>query len=321
MELYLKLGNQNIFFIFVQNHIVKSYIFPSYITINKEGRITNFGPYSLLQYIIFKQLKKIINYPNKIQNKNYFLIKRLIENNLIENYKDFFYILQNIFSGNLLNIYNLDLCSDYEKYNIPFFLDIQEFYYFLKNVNKVKLINFIEEKRPEFKNQISFLKDIFKYFRLKIEVINFCQYFQKFFPALINVYIGEENSFIWIMNKYQFLIYKRIDFKMRKLKEIITEDLAQNGNFPSYLEVENNSLKLIESLYNNHDYKFKQIIKDIFIKSFHSLLKETPPSIIEDIYSQNDIFKFIQSYNSVIKVNPNISKMVSNILDRIIIKG
>ncbi|MCS7165101.1 MAG: hypothetical protein RMJ51_02330 [Candidatus Calescibacterium sp.] len=323
MDLLLKIGNQNIFFIFAEgNKILKTFIIPAYLTLNKKDDIVSFGPYSFLQYIILKQSRRIPNYPEQIQNRypRYdYTVKRMVENNIIQSYRDFYKIMEFIFAGNLEKIYDPSLYDDYIKYNIPYFFEIRDFYYLLKNVDRVLWINFMEENSVYFKNQESFLSETMKYWRYKFKAINFWEFFNKFWTKMINIYIAEVNSIVWIHNKSGFLKYRRIGFGLRKIKELLTYEFLKKDLPIKYSELERISMQILE---NQHSNNISSYIYWSLKDSISLFLTELNPTIIEDLYDnlQNDPDS-VNSFNSVILKNPNISKVIISIFHQILIVG
>ncbi|MCS7243844.1 MAG: hypothetical protein RMJ36_03810 [Candidatus Calescibacterium sp.] len=324
MELYLKIGNQNIFFIFAkEDKIIENFIIPSYITLNRENNIVKIGPYSFLQYIVIKQLQKIPEYPEKLYNrsKKYdFLVKRLVENNIIQSYKEFFNIMQYIFSYNLEKIYDLSLYEDYEKYNIPFFLDIKSLYYLLKNTSIIKWINFIEEGSPYLKNQQNFLADTIKYWKYKFEMINFWEFFHKFSPKLLNIYIAEVNAVIWVFNRYGFLKFKKVNIGLRKIKEMLSKELLKKNIFLKHTEIEKYSIEILQDNIKDNLETTKNTQVNLK-NSIANFITQLPPTIIEDIYNeiQKKDINSINSFNSVTLKNHQISKMILSTFNQILI--
>lgn len=324
MELYLKIGNQNTFFIFAQkNKIIKYYIFPSYITLDRNNEILYIGPYSLLQYILLKQFYRITDYPIIIQNKvnkfNYY-VKRVVENNIIQNYKDFFDILEVIFSFNLQSKFVTFLAEDYKKYQIPFFNDFENFYYFVKQIKIVRYINFLEEDSPYSKNQEKFLKDSFNYFKLRFESIPFWEFFYIFYPKMVNLYIGEENSLIWIINKYKFVKYKKINLNLRKIKIFLAQELLKKDIFLKLNHLEN----LAESfLYEEHNFSTYKYFEKNFRTEIIDFLKNIEPVILEDLYNEIDLKgkESLNVFRSVILRDIKIPEKLIEIFDKILIRN
>lgn len=320
MELFLKIGNQNMFFIFVENQkILKVFVIPSYITINKDGKITSFGPYSFLQYIILKQLYKIYDYPlsisNRKDNKHFdFIVIRLIDNNIIQNYKDFWQILNSVFSNDLERFYNLTLMEDYEKYSIPYFIELDDFYNFLRQTKLVRWISFIPNNSSYFINQMRFLKDVFRYWKMEFYVLPFWEFFYIFYPKMVNIYIAEVNSFVWVINRYGFVKNKRIGISLRKIKEMLYLRYEMELK---YIELERLALSLLSG--NKFEGEISEYIDNEIIFSISELAKGLPVAVVEDLYD-NLNSEGLNYFNSVnLRNNDNFDRFLK-IFESILIK-
>jgi len=310
LNLYIKLGNQFFFFIFADEEIHKTYIIPSYITL-KDGILHKIGPYSLLQYLIFKQAHRIPNYPTFIEHKN-FVFRALINENFIVDLKLFFEVFKIIFSYSLHNFYGIDNFNDYKRYFIPYFEDWENFYGLLEDSREIFCINFLDSRGSYFVNHYKFLKDLFGYFRRKLKVINFSDFFYKFFGGGLNFYFGEYNSVIWIRNEYGFFLSKTLDINKRAIKELVFKKAIDNGEILTFLELEKISSEIFEFFENfkeNYRFDFASIRRAFYyhlLNSIKDFLVQLPTSILEDVYNScllnnSKFFSSVVSYESRFK--------------------
>ncbi|MEN3014917.1 MAG: hypothetical protein ABDH21_02520 [bacterium] len=325
MNLYIKIGNQNIFFLFVdKKQIIRKFIFPCYVTLDRDGNICYFGPFSFLQYLIAKQTNRILDYPDTMSinfNKNSYLIKRIVHMNLIQEYEIFYMIMEYIFSFNLEKVYEISVYEDYIKYDIPYFLDIENLYYLLKNVNTIRLINFIDPRSPYFRNQKNFLRDVFGYWKYNFELVDFGDFFYFLYPKIFNFYIGEVNTIVWLRNKYGFSRKLAISFGMRKIRELVAIELSKKNIFPKYTELQQYSIQtLLESSLIN--LKVKEYVKIILYNLISELIAGLSPTLIEDLYyelekSGSDC---INCFRSVASMFENLHTKIFCILNQLIIR-
>jgi len=320
LDLYLKLGNQFFFFIFASESISKVYIIPSYATFNSNGSLKYLGPYSFLQYYILKQTYKLVDHPIIIKHRD-LVVKRLIDKNFINDLKIIFDIFKILFNNELSNFYRSENISDYVRYSVPFFYDFNEFYYLLKSVRKLFCINFLDPKTPYFINHYRFLNDLFRYFGVKVEFIDFSDFFYKFFRAYLSIYFAEYNSFLWYRNDYGFFAYKRLQFNKRILRELILKKFMDEDKSIAFLDLEgivNDFLK------NSFRWDVGDSIRKSFYSSFLSDLRDffinLEPAIIEDIYSFLEKPNNVKFFNSVVSYEDNFGEMIISGFKDVLIK-
>ncbi|MFN3995225.1 MAG: hypothetical protein ACK4GR_01680 [bacterium] len=324
MELYLKIGNRNISFIFTEdNKILDIFDIPCYVTLDKNDKILNFGPLSFLQYILIKQSNKISDYPLVLRNReeNFdYKVERLVENNFIQDYNIFFKIMESIFSGKIHLLYDISIIEDYKKYEIPFFTNFDHFHKLIKQTKKVIWVNFIDKNSPYFKNQKNFLKDVFSYLKLKLEVVPFWEFFKNFHYKMMNFYIGEQNFYIWIANNFGFVKYQKIDdINLRKIRESLSKELLSNGYFLKYKELENLSINFL----SNHDFLTFKYFQSKLREKIINFVKSLQPTILEDFYEQITAQKenSINVFLSINEKNIVFSRKFLEIFEEILIRS
>lgn len=323
--LYLILGNNYINF-FNNDH---NFLIPVYYTIFKD-RLTYFGAYSFLQYILFNQYLRNSSFSSSV-SLNRVIVKKTIDNNILDNERIFFKIINSIFSkdslfGSLVKV-DSEYKEDYEEYKI-YYPDWELLNYYIKFSQEFFFI-----KRFDFDHfQTKIIIDIFNYFNKKLKIVNSWEYYFKLFKdeikynrAYLFFYFGFYSIELFIIsfgNLLYFLTNKYYNVSYKNLFNKLYSYLHQKGIFVKYIDLVNLSNFLLKNIvyimHNEFDnielelmskdgdnfikkylfiYEFKPILfefykslKDMFINIFTNMNLQ----VIEDIYDGN--FRIISNY-------------------------
>lgn len=179
----------------------------------------------------------------------------------------------------------------------------------------------MDKDSPYFKNQRNFLKDVFNYLKIKLEILPFWEFFKNFHYKMINLYLGEQNFYIWVTNNFGFIKHQKIeDVSLRKIKESLSKELISNGSFLKYNELENLSINFLEKTYNFFTFKY---YRSKFREEITNFVKSLPSTILEDFYDQICIGKenSINVFLSVNKKSTVFSRKFLEIVEEILIKS
>jgi hypothetical protein len=323
--LYLILGNNYINF-FNSEH---NFLIPGYYTIFKD-QLNYFGSYSFLQYILFNQYLRNSSFSNSV-SLNGVVIKKIIDNNIWDNERIFFKIINSIFSKDALfsSLVKIDseYKKDYEEYRI-YYPDWELLNYYIKFSQEFFFI-----KKFDFDNfQTKIIIDIFNYFNKKIKIINSWEYYFRLFKneikynrAYLFFYFGFYSIELFIVsfgNLLYSLTNRYYNVSYKSLLNKLYSYLHQKGIFVKYIDLVklcNFLLKnIVHIIHNEFDNRVLELMskdsdnfikKSLFIHQFKPILFEFYKSlkdmfidiftnidlqVMEDIYDGN--FRIISNY-------------------------